>query len=70
MMIPMTERIPQHTHCNICGKAVPVSETLCSDECKQKYDVLVKKRKLWVYIMYAAIFGFFILLLVQLTGTQ
>jgi len=66
----MTERIPQHMHCSMCGKAIPISETLCSDECKQKYDAMVKKRKLWVYIMYAAIFGFFILLLFQLTAAQ
>jgi len=39
----------------MCGKAVPVEETLCSDECKQKYQGILKKRKRYVYIMYAAI---------------
>ncbi len=51
----MVEKIPQHTHCQMCGKAVPIEETLCSDECKQKYQGILKKRKRYVYIMYAAI---------------
>lgn len=52
----MVERVAQHTHCQICGKTIPISETLCSDECKQKYQSMVKKRKMLVYIMYALIF--------------
>ncbi|MEA2055821.1 MAG: DUF2116 family Zn-ribbon domain-containing protein [Candidatus Thermoplasmatota archaeon] len=51
----MAEKIPQHAHCQVCGKAVPVSETLCSEECKQKYEALVKKRKMMVYLMYGLI---------------
>lgn len=54
----MVEKIPQHMHCQICGKAIQTSETetMCSDECKQRYQALNKRRKLWVYIMYALIF--------------
>lgn len=40
----------------MCGKAIPSSETLCSKECKQNYQAMVKKRKIYMYIMYAAIF--------------
>jgi predicted nucleic acid-binding Zn ribbon protein len=58
VVISMTEKIPQHMHCQICGKAIPASDTdtMCSDECKQRYQNLTKKRKMWVYIMYALIF--------------
>jgi predicted nucleic acid-binding Zn ribbon protein len=52
----MTEKIPQHMHCQICGKAIPSTETMCSDECKTRYQGLTKRRKLWIYIMYALIF--------------
>jgi predicted nucleic acid-binding Zn ribbon protein len=52
----MVENIAQHAHCQICGKAIPISETLCSEECKQKYRVMLKKRKTIVYVMYALIF--------------
>jgi len=57
----MAEKVAQHTHCQMCGKATPLDETLCSEECKQKYKALVKKRKLFVYMIYVLIF--FILIL-------
>ena len=60
----MVEKIPQHTHCNICGKAIPSSETLCSEECKQRYQAMLKKRKTYMYIMYAAIFLMIALLII------
>ncbi|HHH78183.1 MAG TPA: DUF2116 family Zn-ribbon domain-containing protein [Thermoplasmatales archaeon] len=49
------ERIPQHSHCQICGKAIPYGEIVCSDECREKYDQLVKKRKMYIYLMYGAL---------------
>jgi len=63
MQINMAEKVGQHTHCQICGKAIPVSENLCSDECKQKYQSMVKKRKLLVYVMYALIFVILLMVL-------
>jgi predicted nucleic acid-binding Zn ribbon protein len=51
----MTENVAPHSHCQICGKAIPVSETFCSEECKQKFTAMMKKRKLMVYAMYALI---------------
>ncbi len=55
LVIFMTGNISQHTHCQICGKAIPVSETYCSEECKEKYNSMMKKRKILVYAMYALI---------------
>lgn len=66
----MAEKVGQHTHCNMCGKAIPVSETLCSEECKEKFNKMVKKRKTLVYVMYVFIFiilGLFIIS--NMTGT-
>jgi len=62
----MVEKIGQHMHCHICGKAIPFSdsETLCSDECKQKYQGMLKKRKLWIYLMWALIFFMIFILIV------
>ena len=51
----MAEKIPQHTHCQACGKAIPIDKTVCSDECTQKYQAFMKKRKMMIYIMYAMI---------------
>ena len=57
------EKIAQHSHCQICGKAIPVSEMFCSEECKVKYSSMMKKRKLMIYIMYALIGAIVILYL-------
>jgi predicted nucleic acid-binding Zn ribbon protein len=51
----MVEKIVQHTHCGICGKAIPINESFCSEDCRQKYQQLLKKRKMLVYIMYGTI---------------
>ncbi|MEF8848140.1 MAG: DUF2116 family Zn-ribbon domain-containing protein [Candidatus Thermoplasmatota archaeon] len=51
----MSSKIPQHKHCQICGKAIPLEEKLCSEECKEKYEEMVKKRKILIYILYGAI---------------
>jgi len=51
----MSDLIKQHSHCQICGKAIPVSETFCSQECKDKYSVMMKRRKILVYAMYGLI---------------
>jgi len=64
----MVEKVAQHSHCQICGKAIPLSETLCSDECKQKYAGMVKKRKMLMYIMYALI-GVILLMFILSNGT-
>jgi predicted nucleic acid-binding Zn ribbon protein len=48
----MAESISQHTHCHMCGKSIPVGETLCSEECKQKYQNMLKRRKIMLYLMY------------------
>lgn len=57
----MVEKIPQHTHCNVCGKAIPLGEAQCSEECRQKFQVMVKKRKMLVYLMYGLVFVILIL---------
>jgi len=51
----MSEIVPQHSHCQVCGKTIPVTETLCSQECKDKYQIMIKRRRLMVYIMYGLI---------------
>lgn len=48
----MAGSVPQHAHCNMCGKSIPYGETLCSEECKQKFQSLLKRRRLLLYLMY------------------
>ena len=59
----MAEKVAQHKHCQVCGNTIPVSETICSEDCKQKYQAFMKKRKMMLYIMYAIIAAVIVLVL-------
>jgi predicted nucleic acid-binding Zn ribbon protein len=51
----MAEKIPQHVHCNMCWKAIPVDEKFCSDECKQKFMTMRRRgRILWYFLLVLA----------------
>ncbi|MFO8133325.1 MAG: DUF2116 family Zn-ribbon domain-containing protein [Thermoplasmatota archaeon] len=62
------ERIPQHGHCQICGKAIPTEETVCSDECREEYESFVKKRKTYMYVMYGALAVLVVMFILFLLG--
>ena len=47
-------KLLQHRHCQVCSKAIPLSEEICSEECKTEFEKLVKKRKNYIYILYAS----------------
>jgi predicted nucleic acid-binding Zn ribbon protein len=44
----VTVPIPQHKHCQVCGKAIRSKETVCSGECKANLDKTVKRKQLWL----------------------
>ena len=50
-----TERIPQHRHCYVCGKAHLEDGRFCSNECKEnkKAELSRKKRRLWILEIFA-----------------
>jgi predicted nucleic acid-binding Zn ribbon protein len=54
----MVNTIPPHNHCIICMKSIPISETLCSDECKQKYKSMLKKKRLTLLFLWLMIIAF------------
>lgn len=60
----MAEIVPQHTHCLVCGKSIIIGETLCSEQCKQKYSTMLRRRKLIVYLMYGMLFAVIVLFVV------
>lgn len=41
----MSERVPQHAHCEICGQVVTVGKRVCSDDCQEKLDEATKMKK-------------------------
>lgn len=61
--------IPQHSHCQICGKAIKYGEIVCSEKCRKEYEKLVKRRKMYIYIMYAALLFLVIMVFMQIAGS-
>ena len=59
----MAEKLLQHKHCQICGRAVPLGEDYCGDECKKKMEDVVKRKRFWMYIFYALMAAFIVLLM-------
>ena len=59
----MPLEIPEHRHCQMCGKAIPPSEVFCSQECKEKIEKFVRKRRILLLVMYALLMAIFLILI-------
>ena len=57
-LIYMANVVPPHNHCLMCMKSIPVSETLCSEDCKQKYQKMMKRKRLTILFMWVMIVVF------------
>lgn len=63
-----TERIPQHRHCAVCGKAyVGDDKRYCSESCKTSKKEELKKAKKKLYIIWAAGAALMVLAIVLLS---
>ena len=59
-------KLLQHRHCQVCSKAIPMSEEYCSEECKTEFEAMVKKRKSYVYIIYALMIFMLVILFLSI----
>jgi predicted nucleic acid-binding Zn ribbon protein len=51
----MAERLVQHKHCPVCGKAMSVDKETCSDECAVQRETQLKEKKRTLYLFYFSI---------------
>jgi predicted nucleic acid-binding Zn ribbon protein len=56
-------KLLQHRHCQVCSKAIPLSEEFCSEECNTEFDKMVKKRRNFLYLFYGMVVLFIILMI-------
>lgn len=42
--------LPEHRHCDVCGRSIAMGNKVCSPECQKRFDEAVKARKRSVYI--------------------
>lgn len=64
----MAERLVQHKHCPMCGKAMSASKEFCSDECEQAREAKQRERKRTLYTFYALIALMIVLFFLQISG--
>lgn len=58
--------VPEHAHCEICGKPVPVGDRRCgSAECEEKFQAALRAKKRGMYMFVGLIF---VLLLLSTIG--
>ncbi|MDI9644770.1 MAG: DUF2116 family Zn-ribbon domain-containing protein [Candidatus Verstraetearchaeota archaeon] len=59
------ERWGPHSHCLICGNAIPEGEKYCSESCKLKYEEEMRKASRQQKISYVFIVAMAALLLIM-----
>jgi predicted nucleic acid-binding Zn ribbon protein len=37
--------VPRHSHCLVCGVALPENATLCSEKCRSDYENMIRRQK-------------------------
>ncbi|MGC8913070.1 MAG: DUF2116 family Zn-ribbon domain-containing protein [Thermoplasmata archaeon] len=62
--------VEDHRHCVICERVIPTDKKVCSKKCEKELEARLSKKKILVYILYAAAGIFFLILLIQLTGLK
>lgn len=66
--MPVLTSVPEHKHCEICGKPIPVGDRLCgSDACLKAWKDALKAKKRGMYMFVGLIL---ILLLMSTIGRQ
>ena len=51
----MAERLVQHKHCPVCGKAMSVDKDTCSNVCSTSRAAQMKEKKRTLYLFYFSI---------------
>lgn len=55
--------IPPHSHCKVCGKAIPEGQIYCSKECRDKDLKAQSREKKMMWVFYGVFMGLLVVLL-------
>lgn len=64
----MAERLVQHKHCPVCGKAMSTDRETCSDDCATRRKAQIKERKRTMYLFYFSMMVLAVVLALQFTS--
>ncbi|MFN3621910.1 MAG: DUF2116 family Zn-ribbon domain-containing protein [Nitrososphaerales archaeon] len=59
--------IPPHTHCKVCGKAIPVGKNYCSNECRES-EVKSQQRAKRLSRIYTLFFIALMIIIIVMTA--
>ncbi len=57
--------LPDHGHCEVCGRVVDTDERWCSDACKEKHQAIMRKKKRDAVIFVVVVAVLFIVVTLQ-----
>jgi len=60
-------QIPPHTHCKVCGKAIPVGKTYCSNECRES-EIKSQQRAKRLSRIYTIFFVALLIIIIIMTA--
>ncbi|MFP3262166.1 MAG: DUF2116 family Zn-ribbon domain-containing protein [Nitrososphaeria archaeon] len=55
--------IPPHSHCKVCGKAIPEGQIYCSKECRDRDLKAQSREKKMMWVFYGVFMGLLVVLL-------
>ena len=61
----VAERLVQHKHCPVCGRAMSADKKTCSDDCEVRHEAIIREKKRTMYMFYAVAIFIVVLLAVQ-----
>ena len=61
-------KLLQHKHCQICYKAIPISEEFCSEACTEEFNQILKKRRNTQLLFYASMVILIFIMVIMLFG--
>ncbi|MGC8568835.1 MAG: DUF2116 family Zn-ribbon domain-containing protein [Nitrososphaeria archaeon] len=56
--------IPPHSHCKVCGKAIPEGQIYCSRECREKDLAAQRRERNLMWGFYALFIGLLVVTLI------
>ncbi len=65
----VAEKLVQHKHCKMCGKAISPDDEVCSEACGKAREAQLKSRKNTMYLFYASIVILVVVLALSLSGS-
>jgi len=59
------ERVPPHSHCIVCGAAIPEGERFCSERCRREYERRRRRATLTHWILAGGLIALGIVLMLR-----